>query len=53
MNAYLDDPAAARARALRLRKAVASRFTVSAMTEAVLDVYTEVLAQAPLCGLTQ
>ena len=35
----LADPAAARARADRLRDAVAAKFTVAGMTSAVLDFY--------------
>ena len=35
----LDNPAAAQARALRLQQAVGERFTVAAMTDAVLDLY--------------
>jgi glycosyltransferase involved in cell wall biosynthesis len=44
MREVLDDPRAARARALRLQGAVGSRFTVAAMTDAVLDLYDAVLA---------
>src|SRR5581483_4400888 len=43
----LADPATARARALRLQETVASRFTVSAMTDAVLALYDAVLAERP------
>jgi glycosyltransferase involved in cell wall biosynthesis len=43
----LDEPATARAQALRLQQAVASRFTVSAMTDAVLELYDAVLAERP------
>jgi glycosyltransferase involved in cell wall biosynthesis len=39
----LDDPAAAQARALRLQQAVAERFTVAAMTDAVLELYASSL----------
>ena len=39
MLEVLDDPAAAQARAQRLQQAVAKRFTVAAMTDAVLDLY--------------
>lgn len=39
MLAVLGDPAAAKARALRLREEVGRRFTVAAMTDAVLDLY--------------
>jgi glycosyltransferase involved in cell wall biosynthesis len=46
----LDDPPAARARALRLQEAVAARFTVAAMTDAVLDLYDAVLAERPGAG---
>jgi glycosyltransferase involved in cell wall biosynthesis len=46
----LDDPPAARARALRLQEAVADRFTVAAMTDAVLDLYDAVLAERPGAG---
>jgi glycosyltransferase involved in cell wall biosynthesis len=42
----LDDPVGAQARALRLREAVGGRFTVAAMTDAVLDLYASVLGQA-------
>jgi glycosyltransferase involved in cell wall biosynthesis len=43
----LADPATARARALRLQEAVGNRFTVSAMTDAVLALYDAVLAERP------
>jgi glycosyltransferase involved in cell wall biosynthesis len=39
MLEVLDDPATAQARALRLQRAVAERFTIAAMTDAVLDLY--------------
>ena len=39
LNAVLDDPAAATARAKNLRANVAEKFTVAAMTSAVLDFY--------------
>ncbi len=39
MLSWLRNPSAAEARAQRLRAAVASRFTVEAMTRAVLDFY--------------
>jgi glycosyltransferase involved in cell wall biosynthesis len=38
----LEDPAAARAKALRLQQAVGRRFTVAAMTDAVLELYESV-----------
>lgn len=41
MAAYLDDPADARARAARLKRAIATRFSVAAMTDAVLDFYDD------------
>lgn len=44
MLAVLDDPLAAQERASRLREAVAARFTIEAMADAVLDVYAQVLA---------
>lgn len=47
MLALLDDPAAAADRAARLRQAVGARFTVAAMTEAVLDVYQSVAPARP------
>mgnify|MGYP002620617061 FL=1 len=42
MEALLDDPDGARARADELRAAVQRRFTVGAMTDAVLDFYRSV-----------
>ncbi len=39
-----DQPAAARARAVRLRTEIGRRFTVSAMTDGVLDFYATALA---------
>jgi hypothetical protein len=39
----LDDSAAARAKALRLQQAVGERFTVAAMTDAVLKLYASVM----------
>jgi hypothetical protein len=42
MLQVLADPAAAQARALRLQQAVGRRFTVAAMTDAVLEVYASV-----------
>jgi glycosyltransferase involved in cell wall biosynthesis len=45
MRAFLDDPAAAQARARRLRSIVAQRFAIAATTSAVLDFYTELLAR--------
>jgi glycosyltransferase involved in cell wall biosynthesis len=39
--ASLDDPDAARARALRLQKSVGNRFTVARMTSEILDFYNE------------
>jgi glycosyltransferase involved in cell wall biosynthesis len=42
MLEMLGDPPAAQARALRLRQAVAQRFTVAAMTDAVLELYASV-----------
>jgi glycosyltransferase involved in cell wall biosynthesis len=39
----LDRPGAAQATALRLRAAVGRRFTVAAMTDAVLEHYASVL----------
>lgn len=44
MLEVLDDPAAAQARAERLQQAVAERFTVTAMTDAVLDLYASAWA---------
>jgi glycosyltransferase involved in cell wall biosynthesis len=43
----LDNPAAAQARALHLQQAVGERFTITAMTGAVLDVYAAVLRSPP------
>ncbi len=43
MLRMLDDPAAAQAKALRLQQAVGRRFTVAAMTDAVLEVYASVM----------
>lgn len=40
MEAFLDEPERARLQADRLRDAVRNRFTVGAMTDAVLDFYT-------------
>ena len=42
MLEMLDDPAAAQAKALRLQQAVGRRFTVAAMTDAVLELYASV-----------
>jgi len=39
MHEMLDEPAAAYARAQRLQQIVAKRFTIAAMTDAVLDLY--------------
>jgi len=47
MLGTLDEPATARAKALRLQAAVANRFTVTAMANAVLDLYDAVLAERP------
>jgi glycosyltransferase involved in cell wall biosynthesis len=43
---FLADPEAARARATRLRDAVATKLTVAAMTDAILAFYSERLAAA-------
>jgi len=45
MNAFLDAPEAAKARAQRLKAAVAGRFTVAIATTAVLDFYAERLGR--------
>ena len=45
MLEVLGHPAAARASALRLQQAVGRRFTVTAMTDEVLDLYDTVLAE--------
>ncbi len=45
MRAVLDDPAAATARADRLALAMGDRFTVAAMTDAVLAFYARALAE--------
>lgn len=42
MLAVLDEPLAMQARACRLHEAVAERFTIAAMTDAVLDLYAMV-----------
>jgi glycosyltransferase involved in cell wall biosynthesis len=47
MLEVLDEPVAAQARALRLQQAVAERFTVAAMTDAVLELYASVSASLP------
>lgn len=44
MQAFLDDPALAKARAERLRATAGAKFTVAAMTGAILDFYAERLA---------
>jgi glycosyltransferase involved in cell wall biosynthesis len=50
----LDDPGAARAKALALREAVSRRFTVDAMTTAILLFQAEEAhAAEPVLGLTQ
>jgi glycosyltransferase involved in cell wall biosynthesis len=46
MIELLDDPAAAHAHALRLQQTVGQRFTVAAMTDAVLDLYASVVGPA-------
>ena len=46
MLEVLDDPVAAQARALRLQQAVSERFTVAAMTDAVLDHYSAATCSA-------
>jgi len=46
MLEVLRDPAAARARSLRLQQAVGRRFTAAAMTDDVLDLYDAVAADA-------
>jgi glycosyltransferase involved in cell wall biosynthesis len=46
MLEVLADPAAARARALRLQQVVARRFTIAAMTDAVFEVYAGAHQQA-------
>ena len=43
MLGMLGDPAAAQAKALRLQQAVGRRFTVAAMTDAVLELYASVM----------
>lgn len=48
MLEVLDNPAAARASALRLQQAVGRRFIVAAMADEVLDLYDTVLAD-PAC----
>jgi glycosyltransferase involved in cell wall biosynthesis len=46
MLELLDDPAAAQARARRLRQAVSQRFTVVAMADAVLELYASIAGPA-------
>ena len=46
MLGVLDDPAAAKAKALRLQQAVGRRFTVAAMTDAVLELYASAMPGA-------
>ena len=45
MNAFLDAPEVAKARARRLKAAIAERFTVAIATTAVLDFYAERLGR--------
>jgi hypothetical protein len=47
MTAFLAAPGAAEARAQRLKGAVSRKFTVRAMTAAVLDLYAAALAVNP------
>lgn len=47
MTAALEDPEAAELRAAELREVVGRKFTVSAMTDAVLDFYRSVSAERP------
>jgi glycosyltransferase involved in cell wall biosynthesis len=45
MLTFLDNPAAAQAKALKLQAAVARRFSVAAMADGVLDLYAAVMAR--------
>ena len=49
MHEFLDEPAAAHARAQRLQQIVAKRFTIAAMADAVLDFYAANSVEQ--CGL--